>query len=57
MTVAQLIKKLKKANPDAEVVIENDRLYNEGLYKATRIDSWDGWVKIDTDHKHLLEDY
>lgn len=30
---------------------------NEGLYKATRIDSWDGWVKIDTDHKHLIEDY
>lgn len=57
MTVAQLIKKLEKVNPDAEVVIENDRLYNEGLYKATRIDSWDGWVKIDTDHKHLIEDY
>ena len=57
MTVAQLIRKLNKLPQDALVVVENDRDYYDGTYKATDVEYWesDNMVSIGTDYKKLFD--
>lgn len=55
MTVAKLIKKLKKMPQDAIVTMSNDSFYLNGEYKVTSIETYDcSTVEICTDYKHRL---
>lgn len=56
MTVAQLKKKLDKFPDTAEVIVSNDYMFVEGMYKATSVEEYDGFVLIDSDHKRRLEE-
>lgn len=58
MTVKELIKKLQTCDQNAMVVVENDELYNSGVYKATEVESYEeGIVYIATNHEDLVEEY
>lgn len=58
MTVRELIKKLQKCDQNATVVVENDDLYNSGVYKATGVESYEeGVVYVATNHEELVEEY
>lgn len=58
MLVKDLIKKLKKCDPDAMVVVENDSLYEDGVYESTAIETYEnGVVYVATDHENLIEEY
>lgn len=58
MLVKDLLKKLEKCNPNAMVVVENDSLYEDGVYEATDVNlSEDGIVYVTSDHERLVEEY
>ncbi len=58
MTVKQLIKKLSKYPEDAEVLIPNDEMFEEGKYYATSIEEYDnGAVLIDTDYEKRFKEW
>lgn len=58
MTVRELIKKLQKCDQDVTVVVENDDLYNSGVYKATEVESYEeGIIYIATNREDLVEEY
>lgn len=50
MTVIQLIEKLADQNPNAEILVENNSLYFDGLYTATNVLEVNGKVLIETDY-------
>lgn len=57
MKVKTLINKLKKMNPEAEVIVINDYLYLEGEYKVDIVEEWDNdRVRVDTTHTYLWND-
>ena len=56
MTVAQLISKLQKMPQDSIVTVFNDKLYVEGEYEATGIETYDcKTVSIITDYKKIIK--
>ena len=58
MTVKELIVKLHKCDQNAIVVVENDDLYNSGVYIATGVETYEeGIVYIATNHEDLVEEY
>ena len=56
MKVSELIKKLQKMPQDAEVAVNNDRMFEDGTYKASRVECEDNIVMISTFHIWKLED-
>ena len=53
MTVAQLKRKLNKMPDDAVVIVANDNVYINGLYKATNVSLFDNdYVYIEADYEH-----
>ena len=52
MKVKQLIKQLEKYPADATVVIQNDSVFEDGVYKVTDVDNdpYSNTVEIVTDH-------
>ena len=55
MTVAQLISKLQKMPQDSIVTVFNDKLYVEGEYEATGIETYDcKTISIITDYKNII---
>ena len=58
MTVKELIIKLHKCDQNAIVVVENDDLYNSGVYTATGVETYEeGVVYVATNHEELVEEY
>lgn len=58
MTVKELIIKLHKCDQNAIVVVENDDLYNSGVYTATGVETYEeGIVYVATNHEELVEEY
>lgn len=57
MTVKQLLRKLKSVPEDFEVVISNDELYIDGIYKTNgaEIRNYERQVEITSDHKYRWE--
>ena len=53
MKVKELIKKLKKCNQDATVIIDNNDLYLSGSYEVTKVEEYDeeNFVEIATDYQ------
>lgn len=55
MTVAQLIRKLKKMPQDAVVTMSNDDCYFNGEYTVTSVETYDSnTVEICTDYEKNL---
>ena len=55
MTVAQLISKLQKMPQDSIVTVFNDKLYVDGEFEVTGIETYDcKTVSIITDYKKIL---
>ena len=56
MKVSALIRKLKTLPQDAEIVIDNNRMYIDGIYKATKVELWEkeNIVMIETDYKRKV---
>ena len=48
-----MIKKLKKCNQDATVIIDNNDLYLSGSYEVTKVEEYDeeNFVEIVTDYQ------
>ena len=56
MTVAQLISKLQKMPQDAIVTVCNDKLYVDGEFESTGIETYDcKTVSIITDYKKIIK--
>lgn len=57
MKVAALIKKLQKMPQDADIVVENDEMFIDGMYKADEIEQFDEkLVIIGTSYTYKLGD-
>jgi hypothetical protein len=57
MKVSELIKKLQKMHQDAEVAVDNDRMFIDGIYKADEIEQYDeNLVIIGTSNTYRLGD-
>lgn len=57
MKVAALIKKLQKMPQDADIVVENDKMFIDGMYKADEIEQYDeNFVIIGTSYAYRLCD-
>lgn len=58
MTVKQLKNKLKKFPEDATVVMYNDEIYEDGMYKVSGVnfDPSSNEVEISTDYKWLKDE-
>lgn len=57
MKVATLIKKLQKLPQDAEIVVENNNMFVNGIYKADEIEQYDeNRVIIGTSNTYRLGD-
>ena len=55
MTVAQLISKLQKMPQDSIVTVFNDKLYVDGEFEATGIETYDcKTISIITDYKNII---
>lgn len=57
MTAKQLINKLNKMPEDATITVNNNDLWINGTYTATKVVYYpqDNTVVIDTNYKHRLE--
>lgn len=57
MKVSTLIKKLQKMPQDAEIIVENNSMFNDGIYKADEIEQYDeNLVIIGTSNTYRLGD-
>ena len=57
MTVTELIERLRSYPQDAEVLVENNDLYINGLYYATEVEDYgDETVIISTDYDEIVDD-
>jgi len=57
MKVATLIKKLQKMPQDAEIVVENNAMFVDGMYKADEIEQYEeNLVIIGTSNTYRLGD-
>ena len=56
MKVSALIRKLKTLPQDAEIVVDNNRMYIDGIYKTTKVELWEeeNIVMIETDYKRKV---
>lgn len=55
MTVERLIKKLQKMPQDATVTVYNDKMYVDGEYEVSYVETYDcKTVAIVTDYKHKV---
>lgn len=60
MKVKTLINALKHMNPDADVLVQNDSMYYDGLYYANRSEVKpyeDNTVVIGTNHKRKVDSW
>ena len=56
MTVGELKEILDSYDDDCKVVISNDRLYEDGLYIATEVESYGETVIIETDYEDKIDE-
>ena len=57
MTVTELIERLRIYPQDAEIVVDNNDLYINGVYYATDVEDYlDNTVLISTDHDNILDE-
>ena len=57
MTVSELIERLRSYPQNAEVLVENNDLYINGLYPATDVEDYsDEMIIISSDHDEIVDD-